>query len=318
MSGVCLEWVLERGRRRRRRRSKEREKSEFFFEFFSFFSRQKTFKNNPTLSPPLTNPQVRELPVAEGHDLVPRGKRVGQSRLPPSSASARVDEGGSFFRAENHLGVLEALLEERREPRVAVVLRGPVHRPEDVLVDVDGSGDEEVVAAGGREGVRGGLGGGCGGGREGAEEGGCRRGSRRRGGGGGCCRRAPGRGQGLWGIPFVEDRNREGRERLRGEEERREREEGQKEEGQKIREKQRKIARSLARARFASSRRRWSFFDLPSSRAGLLRPFCVNFHPRSALSSMSDASKEERGLGKGVKEGRGDDGNGGEVSLWRW
>ena len=130
---------------------------------------------------------MRELPVAERHDLVSRGERVGQRRLPPARAGARVDERRALFRAENHLRVLEALFEEGREPGVAVVLRGPVHGAEDVFVDVDGPGDEEVVAARRGEGVGGRLRRGGGRGREAAEQGGGRGGR-----GGGDARRAAG------------------------------------------------------------------------------------------------------------------------------
>lgn len=78
-----------------------------------------------------------ELAVAEGDDLVAWGQSVGERNFPAAGARAREDEGRSLCRLEDHLGVLQDLLEEGREPGVAVVLRGSVHCPLDLFMDVD-------------------------------------------------------------------------------------------------------------------------------------------------------------------------------------
>lgn len=85
------------------------------------------------------DPEVGELAVAEGDDLVPRGQRVGERALPAAGARAGEDEGGALGGLEDHLGVLQDGLEEGREPGVPVVLARPVHRAQHVLVDVHGA-----------------------------------------------------------------------------------------------------------------------------------------------------------------------------------
>ena len=92
------------------------------------------------------DPEVAELAVAGGQDLVAAGEGVGQRGFPDARAGGGEQEDRALGGAEHLLGVLEERLRQRREVDGAVILGLHQHRAHDAVRDVGRAGHEQMVA----------------------------------------------------------------------------------------------------------------------------------------------------------------------------
>ena len=92
------------------------------------------------------DPEVAELAVAEGQDLVSRRERVHQGRFPAAGPGARKQERGSGLGLEDLPDIAKHRQREPGERGGAMILHRHVHRPQDPVGDVGGTGDEQEVA----------------------------------------------------------------------------------------------------------------------------------------------------------------------------